>query len=72
MPIVEIYNKLFCIYFLLDFTCPRDSIKCKDNLQCIRSDSLCDYYENCKDKSDEDQAFCEGNMVMYACNFERA
>ena len=49
---------------LIDFPCPDGMIKCKDGLQCIPSKGRCDYYENCNDKSDEDEDFCRGNLAF--------
>ena len=57
-------KKLYSIYLLIDFPCPDDMIKCKDGFQCIRSNGRCDYYENCNNKSDEDEDFCRGNLVF--------
>ena len=48
----------------LAFTCPKDMIKCKDGLQCIRRSDLCDNRDDCNDKSDEDEDFCRGNLVF--------
>ena len=49
--------------FVSDVVCPDGSVKCKDNLQCIRSNSLCDIYKDCNDNSDEDEEFCRGKII---------
>ncbi len=48
------------IYPAEDGKCQGTSMKpCKDNKTCIHENLFCDGHEQCKDGSDEEQAFCQ-------------
>jgi len=55
---------LLLLYFISDFVCSQGSVKCKDNIQCVRSYDLCNTYDNCNDNSDEDEDFCKGKILQ--------
>ncbi len=46
-----------------NYTCPRGTWKCSNELNCIDVDLLCDDTQNCGDGSDEDEEFC----ISYTC-----
>jgi hypothetical protein len=54
---------ILLLHYVSDFVCPDDSVKCKDNIQCIRSFNLCDTYKDCNDNSDEDEELCRGTII---------
>lgn len=73
--IILFYYILYVIWIWLDFTCIDKQHKCADGLQCIAEHRLCDGYEHCTDRSDEDPDFCRGiilrdfNTVTYLMEF---
>ena len=40
--------------------CPRGTIRCANNIECVVESQLCDGYAECSDKSDEDVDACKG------------
>lgn len=56
-----IYIKLLLI---VDYKCPDDQVKCRDNIECIYKSGLCNQYTSCNDGSDEDEDLCKG-ICMY-------
>ena len=51
------------VYFL-DYKCNEGRTKCSDGKQCIYTYQLCNRYEDCNDKSDEDDTTCRGNYIL--------
>lgn len=58
----------YITYIYLDYSCSDYNQKCLNGLQCISEYSLCDGYEDCTDKSDEDPDVCRG-MFETSCLF---
>lgn len=56
------YINSFGLTFI-DFTCPSPSVKCNDNIQCVRKYLFMDGRQDCKDGSDEDPEFYKGNIT---------
>ncbi len=54
-----------------NWDCLPDDWKCRDNLQCISVDSVCDGEDHCHDKSDEHNELCgycmEGDQWPWLC-----
>ncbi|CAF3769976.1 unnamed protein product, partial [Adineta steineri] len=50
-------------------TCESNQFQCKRG-GCIDQNRVCDYTDDCGDKSDEDQTLCTRPNVISGCNFE--
>ena len=51
------------MYYVTDFVCPLRQVKCKDNIQCMHTSSLCDGFITCNDRSDEAEETCKGKRT---------
>lgn len=61
--------------YTAEYTCPGSRLKCPGGLECIEYDEMCNGFNDCNDKSDEDPDFCRSkNLFAYfmqnACKFE--
>lgn len=46
-------------YSITEFKCNNGWTKCKDNMQCIPRNEICNGRTSCKDRSDEDPDFLQ-------------
>lgn len=54
----------FTLFFLLGHKCAEGDMKCADGIECISIHSMCNYYRDCNDGSDELEETCRGEILQ--------
>lgn len=60
-----IQKQIKIFFYIKEFQCPSDQVKCADGLHCISNTGHCNGYASCKDGSDESEETCRGMYINF-------